>query len=271
MAKADEVPVAAPSDEPGRSWHEKAVAFGKQGIKIAGVVALKLVTRTLAWGSLGVILGAVAWAALFLAGQLEIEWLPWRYLVWVLLLVYVVAGGVALGYVGVWRGLGRAVLYLGVELGWVLYLIEQILDRMTGLMRRSDTIDRALDASEQFAANLPLQRWEDGLKRSVAGYLGETDELGSGLTGFRRRITGGLKGFLCRQIEVFLLNIVRQEIDASGGGGGVSMARVREVALARAESYFVELIKGLMNKYLLIGSLVLIVVFAAAPVVARFF
>lgn len=188
----------------------------------------------------------------------------------VVLLLYVAAGGGALGYVGVWRGLGRAVLYLGVELGLVIYLIEQILDRTTALMRRSDALSRALDASERFAGNIPLQTWEDGLKRSVAGYLGEPDEISSGMHGIRRSITRWIKAFLCRKIEVYLLKVVRQEVDARGTGGGVSMARVREVALERGEGYFVELIKGVMNKYLLIGSLILIAAFAVAPVIAAF-
>jgi hypothetical protein len=270
MANVVEAPVAAASREPQRKWHEKAVAFGSKGIKIAGVVAIKLVTRTLAWGSFGVAVGAVVWTLLYVAGVLEIDWPPWRYLVWVLLLLYLVAGGGALGYVGVWRGLGRAVIYLGVELGFVIYLIEQILDRTMTFMRASGALSRAMDASEQFAGNIPLQRWEDGLKRSVAGYLGEPDEISAGLTGLRRGITRRIKAFLCRKIEIYLLKIVRQEVDAQGGGGGVSMARVREVALDLAEGYFVELIKGVMNKYLLIGSLILVAFFAIAPVVACF-
>lgn len=271
MTNAAEAQLAEPLEEPRRRWHEKAVAFGSKGIKVAGVVAMKLVTRTLAWGSFGLALGVVAWVVLYLAGQLEIDWPPWRYLVWVLLLLYAVGGAVGYGYVGVWRGLGRAVIYLGVELGFVVYLIEQILDRTTALMRRSDALGRAMDASERFAANVPLQSWEDGLKRSVESYLGEPDEIGSTASGIRRGVTRRLKAFLCRKVEVYLLAIVREEAGGQGGGGGVSMERVREVALERAERYFAELVKGIMNKYLLVGSLLVIAFFALAPVLAFFF
>lgn len=255
---------------PGR--HDKALAFAKEGAKTLGVASLKILLRTVAWGTLGLVVGLVAWNALYWGGLLEIEWEHWRFVVWVLLPLYACAGAGALGYAGVWRGVGRAVLYVGIERGLVVYLVEEILDRLIPVMRRSEKLSGALDQSRRFLENLPLQEWEVRLHAAVEAYLADRDEVvqGAGGPGLRARIAGRLRTYLSRKIERYLLAIVRQEVDEHGEGGGISLERVRAVALEKVEDVVEDLVTGMMNKQLLIAAAILLLVLAIAPAVAHF-
>ena len=132
-------------------------------------------------------------------------------------------------------------------------LLEGILDRTFRFFRHSSRVDRALGRAELWAENLPLQQWEDGLKSSVAARLA-VDEF-TDQPGLNRRFLRWLRRLCGRVIEYLLLRIVRQEVTATGGGG-VSMARVRELALSMVDDLFIEAVEGAMNKALMVALLV---------------
>lgn len=231
----------------------KARAFAKEGGALALKSAGLIVSRALAWGTLGVVVAGVMWGALLGAGLLELRAEPPAPAVFkgVMLVLGLIAGGGVLGYVGAMRGIGRSVLHVGVERGLVLYLAAQVLDRTGARLSQSERAGQAA----QLLENLPLQRWEDALKGATTDVLGEDLPVGEA-KGLRRRALGRLSGFVCSRIERYLLSIVRAEATEDGKGGGVSMARVRDVALEQIEAHFDDLVQGMMFKQLLLGVVI---------------
>ncbi|MFT5682226.1 MAG: hypothetical protein ACI8RZ_003144 [Myxococcota bacterium] len=251
-------------DETPTRKRDRLAVLAKTGARLAAIGLSRVVTRALWWGGWGLVLGGAIFAVLQFKGLLTHPWPDAE--PWVSILAgvfYIVGAGVGLGYAGFWRGVGRFVIHLGVEEGWVIALTEAILDRMLGFFRRSRRLDAALDASELWAQNLPLQQWEEGLKSSVAAYLGEEDAALEGTRGPHRRFLGWIRRLICRGIEKILLRIVRKE-SSDAGGGGVSMERVREVALEMSGELFTDGVEGAMNKQLLI-VLALVSLAAATP------
>jgi hypothetical protein len=249
-------------DGPPRK-RDRLAALALSGARLAGIGLSRVVTRTLWWGGWGLVLGTAIFVGLKLTGHLSFPWPdaePWASIL--AGVIYIAGTAAALGYAGFWRGVGRFVIHLGVAEGWVLALVEGILDRLLGWLRRSRRMDAALDASALWAENLPLQQWEDGLKASVSAYLGDEEALGT-TRGPHRRFLGFIRRLICRGIEKILLRIVRREVSESGGGG-VSMERVREVGLAMSEELFTDGVQGAMNKQLLI-VLALVSLAAATP------
>lgn len=241
----------------------KAREFAKEG----GAVALKsaglIVSRALAWGTLGVVIAACVWGGLLAAGLLALHAHPPMPAVFagVMLVLGMIAGGGILGYVGAMRGIGRSVLHVGVERGLVLYLAAQILDRAAA---RLGQIDRAEQAA-QILRDLPLQRWEDALKGATADVLGE--DLPGEATGLRKRALRRLRGFIGTRIERYLLTIVRAESTDEGQGGGVSMTRVRDVALEQTEAHFGDLVEGMMFKQLALGVVLVVLAQGVGPLI----
>ncbi|MCB9690307.1 MAG: hypothetical protein H6736_00690 [Alphaproteobacteria bacterium] len=212
--------------------------------------AARIVSRTLGWGATGLGLSVLMCLSWLAAGVYPGVW--WGTALLVVVTLIGITGG--LGYVGWIRGLGRAGIYVGCERGMVTYLVGAILDRVTGLMRKSRRVSAALDAGEDKLANLPLQQWESWLTQGVDDYLGVDDpELGGAPPGMAGKVVVLFRGFLVGQVKRLLLAVVREEAAADGSGGGVSIARVREVGLELADEKVTELVEGVMQTHLLIG------------------
>lgn len=237
------------------------VRYAKHGARLTALATQRVVSRTLWWGAWGGVLGAATFTILWSTGWLIFPWPAYQSAITVTLAVlYLLAGIGCWGHAGMWRGAGRFVIALGVDNGWVVSLLAAIFDRMAGLLRRSSLVGAAMDKTEVWVGDLPLQRWEELLASAVSTVLGE-DSAGS------TRIMRWIRGFVLRQIQRLLLAIVRREI-ADGHGGGVSMARVREVALHRAAIEFKKGIVGLMNKQLLAMTALFLALSAVPPLLA---
>jgi hypothetical protein len=267
---------------------DKLLRYAKHGARLTGVATHRIVTRTLWWGGWGLVLGLAVFAGEWWLGWLAFPWpaaQPW--IVGSLGVALAAAGIGCWGHAGFWRGVGRFVLALGIDKGrvgpsddkgrvgpsddkgrvgpsddkgLVVSLLSAMLDRMTALLRKSRRIDGALEKTELWAGDLPLERWESLLKQSAAGVIGESEGQGN-------RLMRWIRGFVVRRIEQVMLRIVRKEIEA-GHGGGVSMQKVREVALAMAEKQFQKGIVGLMNEQLLLMTGLFALLAALPPVVA---
>ena len=244
---------------------DRLAALAKTGARLAAVGLMRMITRTLWWGGWGLILGSVLFFGLRSQDLLTLPWPdlePWTSIL--LGVVYIVGVTGGLGYAGFFRGVGRFVIHLGVNEGWVLLLLEGLLDRLFRLFRRSRRLDAALNATELWGENLPLQEWEDGLQRSVSEYLGDEDDTFEGSRGPHRRFLRWIRRMIGRVIGRLLLRIVRKEV-SENGGGGVSMERVREVAMEMSEDLFIDVVEGTMNKQLLIVLLIVALVAATPP------
>lgn len=231
-----------------------ALSFAKEAAVILAVSATKVVTRTAGWGATGLALAVAMCGSWAVAGVLPADWRLAA--LWLALALIGVTGG--LGYVGWIRGLGRAGIHVGCELGMVQYLVGVLLDRTAGLFRKSTRVASALDKTQDHLSNLPLHRWETTLTTVVEDYLGSDDpELGNA----GGRVGRFFRRFIVRRIQRYLLRIVRQEIRADGSGGGVSVARVRSVAIEQAADKVTDMIEGLMFQHLAIGLGVTTLVF----------
>lgn len=240
---------------------DKLLRYAKHGTVLMAVGTQKIITRTLWWGTWGALVGVLLFVLLWWLGLFAI---PSEIGHIVLLVVsglsYVVAGAACWGHAGFWRGVGRFVLVLGIDNGWVVSLLSAILDRTNAILRRSSRIDRLMDKTELWVGDLPLARWEDLLKQASAFVIGERDPAASGLLHW-------LRTFVVERIERYMLRIVRKEIE-EGHGGGVSMERVREVAFLTVEDKFQEGIFGLMNKQLLMMTGLFLALGVVPPLLA---
>ena len=248
----------APVEERKR---DKLLRYTKHGAKLAAVATHRIVTRTVWWGAWGLVVGGAIFGAEWGLGLLAFPW-P-RAQVFLLVAIGVllpVAGAGCWGHAGFWRGVGRFVIVLGVDNGWVVSLMTAVLDRMVALLRKSRRIDGLMDRTELWVGDLPLERWETLLKKAAAAIIGETDARST-------RMMRWLRAFVVHRIERYLLRIVRKEI-ANGHGGGVSMQKVREVAFVMAEEQFTDGIVGLMNKQLLTMTGLFALISATPPLAA---
>lgn len=257
-----------PKDEGGggsvrkpERWKEAA----REAAKIIGVGAVKIVSRTAAWGFFGLVMAGAAFTALLIAGLLDLRtsWAAW--LTWGLLPVYLVAGAGMLGYAGFWRGIGRTLIYVGIERGWAASVVERVLASAVDILHRAGPMQGVLDRGDKLLRNVPLQNAEDALKRAIGAYEGEDDIEGGGRV-FRRSVTRSVKRALARRVEKYLLAVVRAERTADGGGG-VAMDRVIAVAPRQAQKAIEKMIRGTMRKQLLLMTALALLVFALPPVV----
>jgi hypothetical protein len=252
---------AAPMLEKKR---EKAKRFAKEGASLLGVALAKTSSRTLWWGGWGGVLGVWLFIGWWAFGGFTQPWPrlePWLSLFF--FVIYLLGGIAALGYAGFWRGLGRFTLFIGIERGLAVYLLDQILTRVFGILHKSNRVSGALEASEDFFENLPLERWEVALKKGVGVYLADEDKVFQA-TGLRAFVSRHIRSFVSRKIALLLLARVRAEVSASGGGG-VSMKRVQAVAYEEAEDLFGSAVLGAMNGNTLLSVAVLGFGSAVAP------
>ncbi|MBI5482322.1 MAG: hypothetical protein HY906_25935 [Deltaproteobacteria bacterium] len=239
---------------------QQAQAMLAAGARAAGGAAVRIVPRVLGWGALGVLLGVVVFAAEMAAGLLRSPWPDWRLAVWLLLLAYPGPGALRIGHAAQWRGIGRAVIHLGVEQGFVVHALDAILRRADALLRRSAAADRALDGGAAFLRDVPLDRVEAALKEAVGEYARGGLEPAAAPPGVRT-----VRRFLAGRVERYLLHAVRADRDASGGGG-VSLERAYQAALQAAETWVRDAAESKMRAATLVALLLFALACAVAPV-----
>jgi hypothetical protein len=252
-------PAAAPAPTP-QSRLQQARTILAAGARAAGGAAVRIVPRVLGWGFLGVVLGVVVFVVEMAAGALAVPWPDWRLAAWLLLVAYPVLGAILLGHAGLWRGIGRAVIYLGVEQGFVVHALDVILRRVNALVRRSATVERALDGTEAFVRDVPLDRVEGALKEAIGDYGRGSLEPATAPPGVRT-----VRKFVAGRVERYLLHAARAERDASGGGG-ISMERLYQQALHAAESWLRDAAEAKMRAATRVALLLFALACAVAPV-----
>lgn len=258
MIPTEEPPALSEAVE--ETKREMLLRYAKHGAALTALGTRRVVSRTLWWGWWGGVLGISTFGILWATNLLTAPWPDAQTAITVVLaILYTLAGIGCWGHAGMWRGLGRFVIALGVDNGWVVSLLATLFDKMVELLRKSDRIDGAMNQSEIWIGDLPLERWETLLASGVSAVLGET-------TAESTRVMRWVRRFVLRQIQRLMLTIVRKEI-AEGSGGGVSMERAREVGFAKATKEFRNAVLGLMNKQLALMTALFLGV-SAVPVLA---
>lgn len=252
---------------------DKIKHFASHGAKLLAQATAKILSRMLAWGFIGFVLALVTSILLWNFDLLTItvgDWNPWIFKV-LFVFLYLITGVGVMGYIGMLRGIGRTILFVGLEHGLVFYLLDNILDRLGTKLYAHEGTAQKLDDAQAMMANLPLAQWEDNIKSTISTYLNDDGEDALGqVKGIKGKLARLVRTILCKKIEAYLLKIVREEhttaADGSNQGGGISMAKVRQLAIERASAFFEAFIEKLMNKYLLFGTLALMLLFSIAPV-----
>jgi hypothetical protein len=261
-ASAPGYPAPGPDQAPAAPANrlQQARAIVAAGAKAAGGAAVRIVPRVIGWGFLGVVLGIVVFVVEMAAGTLHVPWPDWRLAAWLLLIVYPVLGAILLGHAGLWRGIGRAVIHLGVEQGFVVHALDLILRRVNALARRSATVERALDGTEAFVRDVPLDRVEGALTEAIGEYGRGGLEPATAPPGVRT-----VRKFLAGRVERYLLHAARAERDLAGGGG-VSLERVYQQALHAAEAWVRDAAESKMRAATWVALLLFALACAVAPV-----
>lgn len=233
----------------------------KAAAKLVGHAAGTILLRVLAWGAVGVFVGVFAAVALLVSPALDakVEW--WGYARYATLLLYPVGGGLIFVHLGVARGVGRVVLHHAVDRGLVIDVLDRVLELASGVIARQPRLAALADRADVFAAELPLRDAELVLKRAGDEFVLGAD-LEEGGTGPRRWVLRKIKRALVDKIETYTLRIVRAQ------EGGVSLERLRRLALERAEAGVRDLVLGAMKKQLLLASGLLLLLVAVGPAVA---
>lgn len=238
--------------------HQQALVYARQGAAVAARSAAIVGSRVVVWALFGAVSSAVVTAVLYAAGLYDSSNELWTELRWLVLLVLPMAGGLLLGYAGLWRGLGRTALLVGVESGALAYVLGRVLSRVVAILKRSAPVEGALDSADDTLRDQPLARVEDAIRDAVSDETGEEASGG--------RIARWVRGMVCLRVQVILLAVVRAESRADGGGGGVDLEKAQALAFERAEEIFTGLVEDLMKKKTTLVALVLFALLALPPV-----
>ncbi|MCC6644084.1 MAG: hypothetical protein IT374_00730 [Polyangiaceae bacterium] len=231
----------------------------KDAARVVGRAAATIAVRVAAWGALGAGLGLFAAGVELLSPLLDAPPSWWSLARLVVLVVYPVGGAVLFAHLGVARGIGRVLLFHAVDQGLVIEVLDRLLELAGRAAGRSARLSALADRAEVFAAELPLADAERALKQA-----GDEFVLGSDLEGggAGRWVMRRLKRALVHAIERVTLRVVRAE------EGGVSLERVRRLALEQAEAGVRDAILSTMKKQLLLAAALLALLVATGPLLA---
>lgn len=123
-----------------------------------------VITRTLVGMWLGIALGLVVFVVEKSAGWLDASgWTTAA--VWLLLPLYLAAGGAALGYAGFWSGIRRATRVVLIDSG----SLRRMVDRMLARARRSAEARAAGEANADADADEPAPKGWVGARLAAVG------------------------------------------------------------------------------------------------------
>ena len=218
----------------------------------AGTVAV----RTLGFGVLGFVLGAVAFFIERATGLLAHPAPAWGYAVWGLLPAYMVVGAFTLGTAGMWRGIGRSAMNLVKEHRFVQHIIGKVMDRVASLAASVPTPDILHQP-------LPIEALRGMLQKSIRAYAG-SDDTEKGVKGLSRAILRKLKSAVCRHVEGRMNDLLGEQA-RDQGVVELTLSRLREVADEKLEARVLDALDGARNKQALLFSGIFIGVVVLPP------
>jgi hypothetical protein len=214
----------------------------------------------LGFGFLGVFLGFVAFFIERGTGLLAHPWEPWRYLVFVLPLVYMAAGAVGLGAAGMWRGIGRAAMNLVKEHKLCQHIVDRVFEKAAVLAAGANTPEL-----EILHKPLPIQMVRDLLSRAISNYAASDDDE-RGLRGLSRAILRRLKLRVCRQVEAKLIELIGEET-RDRSTMELTLDRLRERAEQELDGRVMDALDGARNRQAFLWVGLFAGVLALPPVV----
>ena len=233
----------------------------KSAAKVVGQAAATILLRVVGWGALGAALGAFAAIVLLVSPALSAPQEVWRWARFLVVPFDVACGAVIFGHLGVARGVARVVLHHAVDRGLVVSVLDRLLELCAARIDGDPRLAPLLAKADAFAAELPLGDYERLFKQAGARFIGG-DDLEDGARGPRRWLLRKIKRALFERIEAYTLRVVRAE------PGGVSLSRVRQLALDEVEGAVREMIFGAMKKHTLMAAAALLLAFALGPAIA---
>jgi hypothetical protein len=231
---------------------KRALSLGKEGVAAAATVT----TRVVGFGTLGLLLGVVAFFVELGTGLLEHPWGPWRYLVYSLLFVYAGVGAFGFGTAGLWRGIGRVAMNLVEKHKLAQHVLERVFSQAA-------VIPTGADSAAFLHKPLPIEAIRETLRQAITGY-DTSDDFEGGARGFSRSILRRIKGWLCRKLEERLIELIGEETrDMSIAE--LSLARLRERAEQDLQEWMLDVLDGARNRQARIWATFFVLVVALTP------
>jgi hypothetical protein len=138
-----------------------------------------------------------------------------------------------------WRGFGRVAMNLVEKHQLAQHVLERVFSRTEILVAGPDT-------PEVLHRPLPIQALRERLSQAIAAYS-TSDDFEEGARGLSRAVLRRIKGWLCRQIEARLIELIGEETrDASIAE--LSLARLRERAEERLQDWMLDTLDGARNR-----------------------
>jgi hypothetical protein len=244
--------------------HLRVVAqetFAKRGqalMSAAASAAGTIAARTLGIGALGIFLGMVAFIVEKSTGLLDHAWGPWGALVYLLLPLYMAAGAVGLGGVGLCRGIGRAAMDLVQKNELSQHVVDRVLERAQRLVSNAAT-------PEVLHKPLPVAKLRELIRRA-SGEASEGDELDPKLGGLSRAIVRRVRRGVVGIVEA-RLNLILGEQEKDASAVELTLGRLGELACDHLEEKVLETLEGLRNKQAIPWAALFIAAVVLPPVV----
>ena len=235
---------------------ERIAEFDEQGASLLVQAGARIFGRMWSWTLVGMVLAIVTTAVQIKLGVITIEVGDWSPIVFhaMIGMVYAFVSMCVFAYIGVFRGVGRTMQFIGVEHGLAYYLLEHITHHMDESLRYD------AQGNEVEHTHLTEQVWLAALPGVVDRYIineGQ-DALGK-LKGFKGELAKLLRRLLCRQIAVLLLDVVHSQ------GDDATIESVKAEAFERAPTFLKSYTDRVINRQLKIGFLVCLSLYVLVP------
>lgn len=236
---------------PGTAAERGTLDVALDSAKLVGGATKSVLVGAIVFGVFGAAAGLLVVGILFWTGMLAHPWEPWSYLRWLLLLGYPVAGAVALGWAGVWRGIGKVVTEVGVERGLVAYATEGLLAQLAQIVPERPA-GQDPDPSE----------WKAFLRRALRNYS-RSDDLTGTSHGFPRRLLGRIMKLVARVVVRILLG--HTELLVLLGGALDGSLETPEL-VEGLEEYFAETVEDFARGPMIVAVLALAGAYVLVPI-----
>lgn len=247
---------------------DRFALIGKECIEQAGS---RLVKGILRWGIIGAICGVTIGCIQVMSGLLDFDDPAWIYVVWCLLAMYVLVGGIVSAYMAAVRTMARLLVEVGIKQGFIVYLMDGLLIRVAEIQSGLNRVDlEEHDIERTVRSEIAAHHWERIIVKAVARYIRfDDDQMIVDQVPIRRPVTSRFKDFLIERIGWYLVLIVRQILE-DHPRAQVSMVALIDLGVDRMDPFFQEFAARMGSKGLRLGITILAVLYTLPMFIAAF-
>lgn len=236
---------------------ERIAEFDEQGASLLVQAGARIFGRMWSWTLVGFFLAVVTTFIQIRLDVITIEIGDWSPIVFhaMIGMGYALVSMCVFAYIGVFRGVGRTMQFIGVEHGLAYYLLEHITQHMDESLRY-DAQGNEVEQHTQLTEDVWMRALPGVVNRYVINEA--RDDLGK-LKGFKGEMAKLLRRLLCQQIAVLLLDVAHKQ------GDDATIESVKDEAFERAPTFLKAYTERVINKQLKIGLLVCLSIYVLVP------